>query len=271
MSDINFTCIPFARVKEEILKGSSQSSAIHIALREALGDNYDLDYEYYRSNTVNSLPFEPERVMLAIDKERCFVVYTDCGRLLVAGRYKRFRNEEKDIYLPEGVSCFNTRCLSGRLMTMERLHLPHRVFLADGCFEELNASEIVCPDDGFRAYPGYVPDRAFAKSALTSMRVWDGVWSISKEAFRDCPNLKTVSLPSSLSYIGENAFSGCPKDLRIIFRGTREQWDAVKKQESEVRSEVHYDNSRVGYDYGAEYRTSGWIDFDTYTVECTEE
>ena len=131
---------------------------------------------------------------------------------------------------------------------MDRLFLPKRVSLATGCFEGLAASKIIYPEEGFEAYPGYIPDRAFAKSKLTHMKIWDGVW-----------------------HIGDGAFHGCPHDLHIIFRGTKAEWDAIRKQAPEVTSEMHYDNSRTDHDWGAEYHTDGWIDFDTYTVEFTEE
>lgn len=71
--------------------------------------------------------------------------------------------------------------------------------------------------------------------------------------------------------IGRNAFGGCAPDLHIIFRGTAAEWDAVRKAKTQTTSEVHYDNSRVGHDWAAEYHSPAWIDTDSYTVEFTEK
>ena len=271
MSEIKFTCIPFTRVKEEILKGSGQRTAIHVALREMLGERYDVDFVCALDVGIDKHPFDPEHVMLSVAEGESFAVHTDDGRLLAAGRREKMYYEEKNLYLPDAVSCLHTQCLSHADLEMDRLFLPKRVFLATGCFEGLAASEIIYPEEGFEAYPGYIPDRAFAKSKLTHMKIWDGAWHIGDGAFKDCRLLKTVSLPKSLSFISGGAFHGCPHDLHIIFRGTKAEWDAVRKQAPEVTSEMHYDNSRTDHDWGAEYHTDGWIDFDTYTVEFTEE
>ena len=270
MSEIKFTCTRFTRVTEEILRGSNPRTAIHVALRETLGENYDMEFLCYTDiKGLEERPFAPEGVMLATAENKWFAVYTEDGRLLSAGRNKYLTRGNEDLYLPEGVTCLHKRCLSSNLMSIDTLHLPSRVFLAERCFEELSVQKIVYPEEGFCAYPGYIPARAFAGSHLTEMTVWDGAYSISNEAFKGCRHLKTVSLPSSLTHIGENAFSGCPGDLKIIFRGTRAQWESVHKSEAKVTSKMHYDNSRVGYDYADESRQSSWIDFDTYTVDCT--
>ena len=46
-------------------------------------------------------------------------------------------------------------------------------------------------------------------NSITSYEVREGVTVIAKEAIADCPNLKSVTLPLSLTDIGEMAFFNC--------------------------------------------------------------
>jgi hypothetical protein len=57
---------------------------------------------------------------------------------------------------------------------------------------------------GFRAFVegGWVPE----KLRITEVYIPEGVVSIGDEAFRECTELKIVSLPSSLTHIGAHAF-----------------------------------------------------------------
>jgi len=270
MSEIKFTCRPFSEVSKSIKSGSDQRIALHMGLREALGDDFDIIYCYQTDYAgLDTNPFEPDRVMLATAEGKWFAVYTDYGRIISVGRHKYLTRFEKDVYLPEGASCIHGKCLSNGILTMDTLYLPSRVYLGKSCFEGICAKRIEYPKD-FTAFPTSIPERAFAESDLTEIEIWDGVYGISKEAFLNCRNLKTVSLPRSLIHIGESAFSGCAEGLRIIFRGTREEWEALSKAEKKISSTMHYDNSRVGYDHADIHRTSAWIDFDGYTLDFTE-
>ena len=49
------------------------------------------------------------------------------------------------------------------------------------------------------------------KSSIKAVVVSEGVTSIGDYAFRDCPNLASVSLPEGLKSIGQYAFSNCDK------------------------------------------------------------
>ncbi len=64
----------------------------------------------------------------------------------------------------------------------------------------------VIPDDGSIKYIGI---RAFAESAIESVKIPEGVISIGGAAFYGCTSLKEVILPESLESIGYNAFALC--------------------------------------------------------------
>ena len=55
----------------------------------------------------------------------------------------------------------------------------------------------------------YVGKEAFADSIVEHVDLFDSVTSIGAEAFRNCAQLKEITIPASVTEIGENAFAGC--------------------------------------------------------------
>ena len=54
----------------------------------------------------------------------------------------------------------------------------------------------------------YVGKEAFADSIVEHVDLFDSVTSIGAEAFRNCAQLKEITIPASVTEIGENAFAG---------------------------------------------------------------
>lgn len=72
---------------------------------------------------------------------------------------------------------------------------------------------------GFRAFETCVN--------LTTLVLPDGITDIGHAAFRGCFNLTTIHLPNTLTYIGVEAFEDCNKLNKIIFHGTKEEWNKI--------------------------------------------
>ena len=83
-------------------------------------------------------------------------------------------------------------------------------------------------------------------SRLTSVTIGNSVMSIGGSAFYKCSNLTSITIPSSVTSIGNSAFKGCENLTSIYFKGTKSQWNAIKK------------SSDWNYDTGS------------YTVYCTD-
>lgn len=58
-----------------------------------------------------------------------------------------------------------------------------------------------------------VPFTFYQCQTLRTIRIGEGTGNICAWAFKDCPTLKDVYIPKSLTYIHEQAFEGCNKPI----------------------------------------------------------
>ena len=91
-------------------------------------------------------------------------------------------------------------------MVIYELILPEGVEeIADGAFDGLATLAKVTLPDSLRR----IGARAFAETALSEVKLPVGVTEIGESAFRECQNLKTVTMARGGPEIGASAFQGC--------------------------------------------------------------
>lgn len=66
---------------------------------------------------------------------------------------------------------------------------------------------------------------AFFNSVVTSVTIPDSVTSIGDDAFVNCPQLTNISIPNSVTYIGFSAFAHCTSLMTVTYPGSKTQWD----------------------------------------------
>ncbi len=66
-------------------------------------------------------------------------------------------------------------------------------------------------------------------SSLTTITIPDSVTSIGDWSFSHCSNLMTVTIPNSVTSIGYYAFNVCSSLTSIKFQGTKSKWNAISK------------------------------------------
>lgn len=92
------------------------------------------------------------------------------------------------------------------------IDLSNITLIGDGAFTNSDLSGTIKFSKNLK-FTG--PD-AFKQTKITAVIIEEGVTSIPKGTFMNCPNLKSVTLPSTLTEIGNLAFSGCSALTEVI-------------------------------------------------------
>ena len=87
---------------------------------------------------------------------------------------------------------------------------------------------------------------------ITSITIPNSVTTISHRSFCACSNLTSVIIGNSVTSIGESAFYGCINLKNIRFRGTQPQWVEIWKGENWDQYSYGKINYTITYNYTAE-------------------
>ena len=74
---------------------------------------------------------------------------------------------------------------------------------------------------------GNMPPWYGIRTAITKVVLGDGVTYIGKQAFFDCTNLNTITVPTSVVSVGASAVLNCSSLRNVNYNGFKTQWDAV--------------------------------------------
>ena len=87
------------------------------------------------------------------------------------------------------------------------------------------AADVTIPSH-YKGKPVTMIDHAaFHDSAVTSVTIPDSVTSIGDDAFANCPQLTNISIPNSVTSIGFSAFAHCTSLMTVTYPGSKTQWD----------------------------------------------
>lgn len=110
-----------------------------------------------------------------------------------------------DLVIPEGVTTVSKNAFYA-CETLESVKLPSTLIMIDesAFYKCINLSEIEF-SDSLRV----IWEWAFGFTAITEIRVPDGVRELGCKAFGQCSALESVYIPKSVIYIGKNLIEGC--------------------------------------------------------------
>lgn len=112
---------------------------------------------------------------------------------------------------------------------------------------------------------------AFAACDLTEVALPQGLRYLDNGCFQQNRRLTALTLPATVHRLPDACFEGCPIK-KVTFLGSREAYDRIPKSKPHRSSTMHYDNSRVGYDWCEEGpMVAGWIDTDDFELTFAEE
>ena len=78
---------------------------------------------------------------------------------------------------------------------------------------------------------------------LTSVTIPDSVTAIGNSAFSSCSNLTSITIPDSVTSIGRMAFYDCDSLTDVYYAGTQAQWAAItigEYNECLASATIHY-------------------------------
>ena len=152
-------------------------------------------------------------------------------------------NSLTSVSLPQGLKSIGKQAFSG-CTALEGLTIPDSVTeIGEGAFDGCAALKSITLPDGVTS----IGRSAFSGcSVLESIVIPDDVTKIDRFVFENCTALKSIVIPVSVTEIEGYVFYNCSALTSITFKGTKEQWYAIKKGSSW--------NGRVG----------------NYTVHCTD-
>lgn len=109
------------------------------------------------------------------------------------------------INIPSGVTSIGNNAFYG-CSSLDTIVLPDNLsFVGNNAFAGTN---IVFPDENGICYVGQTA-YSLTDRTLTEYVLKEGTESVNAGLFSNCSNVKSISIPSSVEYIGDNAFAYC--------------------------------------------------------------
>ena len=143
----------------------------------------------------------------------------------------------KNVILPESIKRIETAAFSG-CSNLKSVNLPDSIeFLASSAFNE-------CPAVETEDNASYLGKWCLSNSSFDKViTVREGTEHIAAYAFS---GLEYIELPVSLKSIGEMALWDCFNIKKIEYKGTKQQWNNIKKPANIISPECEYDISFLG-------------------------
>ena len=128
-------------------------------------------------------------------------------------------------YIPEGITKLSDQIFYN-CTGIKDVRIPTTMTTLDmNAYKGITFEKLVIP-----AHITEIPARTFSgKSTLLSIELPEGLTTISSMAFKDCNKVSEIKIPTTVTYIGGNAFSGWKVDQTIRFELTEEEVVDEKK------------------------------------------
>ena len=141
----------------------------------------------------------------------------------------------KSVMIPASVTSIGNYALSNcGSLTVIKVDKYNTAYKSDHgvLLNEAGTELICCPAGKTEGYviPAGVTSigvGAFACSSLTSVEIPTSVTSIGDAAFSDCSSLTNVTISSSVTSIGTSAFANCNSLDNVLFHGTESEWNEI--------------------------------------------
>ena len=125
--------------------------------------------------------------------------------------------------LPEGLLSIGRYAFDGSAIT--ELYVPASVSHFDGCYDCPNLTKVSLP---IAATDGYL-ESVFDGCPIEHVVILGNPSEIGESYFSNLDTLRSVTIPVSVTFIGEDAFANLPSLEAIRYEGTMAQWLAITR------------------------------------------
>lgn len=138
-------------------------------------------------------------------------------RVFTHTTYKNTCNTPYTITVPKSVKILGNKAFTG-VKGKINIDLSNLTSIGTEAFAESDLSGTIKISKNLK-FTG--PD-AFQKTKITAVIIEEGVTKLGYKyyvpfgIFRDCPNLKSITLPSTLAELGDSVFNNCPALAEVI-------------------------------------------------------
>ena len=135
----------------------------------------------------------------------------------------------KSVKLGNGISVIQNGTFFG-CSALETLKIPNSVTsIRDGAFDD--CSSLYDTEGGIRYVDGWAVNVKVSGGGKIGKNpvLREGTRGVAEGLFWFCKDLKTVTIPASVKYLGINLFEKYGNAPEIIYNGTSEEWEKIEK------------------------------------------
>lgn len=144
-------------------------------------------------------------------------------RVFTHTMYKNTRNTPYTITVPKSVKILGNKAFTG-VKGKINIDLSNLTSIGTEAFAESDLSGTIKISKNLK----FTGPEAFRKTKITAVIIEEGVTELGYKdyvpfgIFMDCPNLKSITLPSTLTELGDSVFNYCPALAEVIIpEGTK--------------------------------------------------
>jgi len=178
------------------------------------------------------------------------------------------------ITLPSGITIISPHVFSG-CDSLTSITIPDGVTtIESGAFSDCNSlTSITIPDSvtsfGYSAFVNCdsltslpiakgvttIGEMAFSYcDSLTDIIIPDHITRIGTQAFANCDSLTSIYIPNSVTSISHWAFYNCPSLNKMVFCGTKEEWNNVRRGDTQYEGPVFFHDYQTVSDGDASHK-----------------
>ncbi|MBQ7379938.1 MAG: leucine-rich repeat domain-containing protein [Clostridia bacterium] len=132
-----------------------------------------------------------------------------------------------DVQMHDGIISVGARAFSS-CQNLSYLRLPDTVTAIGDYAFELCGTNVWSFDVVLPAALQSLGENVFAYSYVEDLVFPQGIETVPEYSFYSCQKLASVTLPASVTCIGNKAFDGCEQLSVVYFQGTPEEWGAME-------------------------------------------